>query len=53
MVIDEKVGPRVHAFEIGSFREANRRPRAEVILAAEYEAYMTRRSGLYKPAGGA
>ncbi|MBE7465736.1 MAG: HU family DNA-binding protein [Planctomycetes bacterium] len=48
MVIDERVGPRVHAFDVGTWRDANRHQRAEVILATEYETYISRRSGLYK-----
>ena len=40
MIIDEIVGPRVFSFEIGDFRDNDRRDRAEVILATEYEKYL-------------
>ena len=40
MVIDPEQGPRPHCFDIGSFRDSDRRQRAEVFLAQEYEHHM-------------
>jgi len=37
MVIDPAVGPRIHGFDIGSFRDNDRRERAEICLAQEFE----------------
>lgn len=39
IVIDEKMGPRIHGFDIGSFKDNDRRERAEICLAQEYENY--------------
>lgn len=40
MVIDPEQGPRPHCFDIGGFRSSDRRKRAEVCLAQEYERFM-------------
>lgn len=37
MVIDPAVGPRIHGFDIGTFRDNDRRERAEICLAQEFE----------------
>ena len=39
MVIDPSLGPRVHSFDIGTFKANDRRDRAEVCLAQEYECF--------------
>jgi len=44
IVIDEKLGPRIHGFDIGTFKDNDRRDRAEVCLAQEYENFRTERT---------
>ncbi|MCK6474181.1 MAG: HU family DNA-binding protein [Planctomycetes bacterium] len=43
MVIDDELGPRAHAVEIGTLRNNDRRERAEVVLAQEYENFIAER----------
>jgi len=39
MVIDPVLGPRIHGFDIGTFRDNDRRERAEICLAQEFEKW--------------
>ncbi|MCW8130554.1 MAG: HU family DNA-binding protein [Planctomycetota bacterium] len=43
ILIDEKMGPRIHGFDIGGFKDNDRRERAEICLAQEYENYQVER----------
>lgn len=43
MVIDDELGPRAHAVEIGTLMNNDRRERAEVVLAQEYENFIAER----------
>lgn len=43
MVIDDELGPRAHAVEIGTLMNNDRRERAEVVLAQEYESFIAER----------
>lgn len=43
MVIDDELGPRAHAVEIGTLMSNDRRERAEVVLAQEYENFIAER----------